>query len=81
MKTGCHIHLSHLNVPAERKRGSAMSAGHGHDHLTEHGRGDSRCGPSLARRARRRAGVAVALTFGYALVEVLGGLWSGSLAL
>jgi cobalt-zinc-cadmium efflux system protein len=41
---------------------------HGHDH-------------SHARRGSRALGLAVALTAGYAVVELLGGLWSGSLAL
>ena len=58
-----------------------MSAGHPHDHLTEHGRGDSHYGHRSPAARGNALGIAVALTFGYALVEVIGGLWSGSLAL
>ena len=58
-----------------------MSAGHSHDHLTEHGRGDSHYGHRSPAARGNALGIAVALTFGYAIVEVIGGLWSGSLAL
>jgi cobalt-zinc-cadmium efflux system protein len=58
-----------------------MGAGHQHDHLTEHGRGDSHYGHRSPAARGNALAVAVALTFGYALVEVVGGLWSGSLAL
>ena len=58
-----------------------MSAGHGHDHLNEHGRGDSQYGHRSPAARSNALGIAVGLTFGYALVEVVGGLWSGSLAL
>src|SRR5512143_2204681 len=58
-----------------------MRAGHGHDHLKEHGRGDSHYGHRSPATRGNALAVAVALTFGYALIEVAGGLWSGSLAL
>ena len=58
-----------------------MSAGHSHDHLTEHGRGDSHYGHRSPAARGNALGIAVALSFGYALIEVFGGLWSGSLAL
>jgi len=58
-----------------------MSAGHSHDHLSEHGRGDSGYGHRSPAARSNALGIAVALTLGYALVEVVGGLWSGSLAL
>ena len=49
----------------------AQGGAHGHAHADAHRHGGS----------TRVLGVAVALTFGYALIEVVGGLWSGSLAL
>jgi cobalt-zinc-cadmium efflux system protein len=54
---------------------------HGHSHLGDHGDGDSAYGHSSRPGGTRPLAIAVALTFGYALVEVAGGLWSGSLAL
>ena len=60
-----------------------MNAAHQHDHdeLSAHHRGDS----SYTHRARAAGGrtlsIAVALTLGFAFVELIGGLWSGSLAL
>ena len=63
-----------------------MDAAHpDHDHdpkrLSAHHHGDS----SYTHRARaagaRTLGIAVALTLGFALIEAIGGLWSGSLAL
>ncbi len=54
---------------------------HDHDHLNAHHRGDS----SYTHRARAAGGrtltVAVGLTVGFAGVELVAGLWSGSLAL
>lgn len=58
-----------------------MSAGHHHDHLSAHGRGDGHYGHQSPQARGNALAIAVALTFGYALVEVFGGLWSGSLAL
>ena len=61
-----------------------MNATHHHHHhhaLSEHHRGDS----SYTHRARAAGGrtltIAVLLTLGFAFIELLGGLWSGSLAL
>jgi cobalt-zinc-cadmium efflux system protein len=54
---------------------------HGHSHLSAHGRGDSTYTHRSPAARGNALAVAVALTFGYALVEVIGGLWSGSLAL
>ena len=60
-----------------------MSAAHhhDHDHLSAHHRGDS----SYSHRARASGGktltIAVVLTLGFAVVELIGGLWAGSLAL
>ena len=60
-----------------------MSAAHHHDHrgLSAHHHGDS----SYTHRARAAGGrtlaIAVALTLGFAVIELIGGLWSGSLAL
>lgn len=58
-----------------------MSAGHGQDGLAAHERGDGRYEHRSSAAGSRALAFAVALTFGYALVEVAGGLWSGSLAL
>jgi len=61
----------------------AVNPTHHHHHhaLSEHQRGDS----TYTHRARAAGGrtltIAVLLTFGFAFVELLGGLWSGSLAL
>ncbi|MEP6608452.1 MAG: cation diffusion facilitator family transporter [Burkholderiaceae bacterium] len=59
-----------------------MNATHQHHHaLSAHQRGDS----SYTHRARATSGraltIAVLLTLGFAAVELIGGLWSGSLAL
>jgi cobalt-zinc-cadmium efflux system protein len=58
-----------------------MSADHEHDGLAAHERGDGHYTHRAASTGGRALGISVALTFGYALVEVAGGLWSGSLAL
>ncbi len=60
---------------------SADHHDHRHDHLSAHGRGDSRYGHRAGPARGNALAIAVALTFGYALIEALGGLWSGSLAL
>jgi cobalt-zinc-cadmium efflux system protein len=52
-----------------------------HSHLGEHQDGDSAYGHHSHTGGTRPLAIAVVLTFGYALVEVAGGLWSGSLAL
>ena len=68
---------------------------HGHSHahsapsgprdpeagFSEHHHGDSRTGHHAESSGSRPLVVAVALTGAYALVELIGGLWSGSLAL
>ncbi len=56
---------------------------HGHPAhgFSEHGHGDSRHAHHSEASTSRPLVVAVALTTGYALVELIGGLWSGSLAL
>ena len=58
-----------------------MGADHQHSHLTAHERGDSHYGHRSPMARGNALAFAVALTFGYALVEVIGGVWSGSLAL
>jgi cobalt-zinc-cadmium efflux system protein len=64
--------------------GEAVTAVHHHHHhadLSAHHRGDS----GYTHRARAAGGrtltVAVALTLGFAFIELFAGLWSGSLAL
>jgi cobalt-zinc-cadmium efflux system protein len=70
-----------------------MGAGH-HDHehpeglqagpeeqLAAHQRGDSQYNHRSQTTSSRPLAIAVVLTFGYAIVEVIGGIWSGSLAL
>ena len=47
---------------------------HGHDHGHGHGHGHDRVAPS-------RLGVVLGLQFSYLLVELVGGWWTGSLAL
>jgi cobalt-zinc-cadmium efflux system protein len=55
---------------------------HGQEHrFSEHRHGDSRHDHHLTTSGSRPLVIAVALTAGYALVELAGGLWSGSLAL
>ena len=49
--------------------------------FSDHGHGDSRHSHHLVTSGSRPLVIAVALTTGYALVELAGGLWSGSLAL
>lgn len=54
---------------------------HGHGHLGHHHDGDSAYTHQSRPHGAGPLAVAVALTIGYALVELIGGLWSGSLAL
>lgn len=54
---------------------------HDHDHLHAHGRGDSHHGHSARAVSSRVLWGAVLLTGGFAVVEAVGGWWSGSLAL
>ena len=49
--------------------------------LHAHQRGDSRYTHRAPASGGRALGIAVSLTLSYALVELIGGLWSGSLAL
>ncbi|MGH6610219.1 MAG: cation diffusion facilitator family transporter [Burkholderiaceae bacterium] len=60
-----------------------MGAGHHHDYdkLSAHHRGDSSYTHRARASGRFTLGVAVALTLGFAFIEAIGGLWSGSLAL
>jgi len=59
-----------------------MSAGHGgHSTLGAHERGDSHYTHQSRPHGAVPLATAVGLTLAYALVEVVGGLWSGSLAL
>ena len=51
------------------------------NHLGEHHEGDSAYTHQSRAAGSRPLAVAVALTAGYAVVELIGGLWSGSLAL
>ncbi len=54
---------------------------HSHDHLHAHGHGDSKHSHDARAVGGRVLLGAVLLTGGFALVELIGGLWSGSLAL
>jgi len=60
-----------------------MGAGHhsDHDRFASHGHGDSAYSHQSRPHGARPLAIAVALTLGYALIELVGGLWSGSLAL
>jgi cobalt-zinc-cadmium efflux system protein len=58
-----------------------MSHHAGHNHFGEHEHGDSGYTHQSQPHGARPLAVAVALTLGYAFVELAGGLWSGSLAL
>jgi cobalt-zinc-cadmium efflux system protein len=49
--------------------------------FSEHREGDSLHGHQAEPASSRALAIAVAVTAGYALVELIGGLWSGSLAL
>jgi cobalt-zinc-cadmium efflux system protein len=51
------------------------------NHFAEHEHGDSAYTHQARTHGARPLAIAVALTLGYAFVEVIGGLWSGSLAL
>jgi cobalt-zinc-cadmium efflux system protein len=61
-------------MSAERDRG-------GDDRFARHERGDSDYTHQSHAASARPLAIAVVLTLGYALVELAGGLWSGSLAL
>lgn len=52
-----------------------------HNHFGGHERGDSTWTHQSRPHGARPLAIAVALTFGYAVIELFGGLWSGSLAL
>jgi cobalt-zinc-cadmium efflux system protein len=54
---------------------------HGGSHLGHHHEGDSSYTHQSRPTGAGPLGLAVALTLGYALIELVGGLWSGSLAL
>jgi cobalt-zinc-cadmium efflux system protein len=58
-----------------------MSAGHELHGLGAHEHGDSSYTHQARAGATRPLAIAVGLTLGYALIELLGGLWAGSLAL
>jgi cobalt-zinc-cadmium efflux system protein len=61
-----------------------MSAAHQHqeeNHFGEHERGDSAYTHQSRPHGARPLAIAVGLTISYALIELVGGLWSGSLAL
>ncbi|MEW5879303.1 MAG: cation diffusion facilitator family transporter [Pseudomonadota bacterium] len=51
------------------------------NHFGEHEHGDSAYTHQARPRGAQPLAIAVALTLGYAFIEVIGGLWSGSLAL
>jgi cobalt-zinc-cadmium efflux system protein len=51
------------------------------NHLGHHDEGDSSYTHQSRTHGARPLAIAVALTLGYALIELIGGLWSGSLAL
>ena len=53
----------------------------GHQHLSHHHEGDSEYRHRAQPHGARPLAIAVALTLGFAIIELLGGLWSGSLAL
>src|SRR5206468_2046847 len=64
--------------------GGNAHAGHAHSgpaHLGAHQHGDSEYGHRSTSHGSRALVIAVVLTGGYAIIELLGGLWSGSLAL
>jgi cobalt-zinc-cadmium efflux system protein len=54
---------------------------HDHHHLAAHAEGDSGYTHQARASGGRALALAVVLTTGFAVVEVIGGLWSGSLAL
>ncbi|HEU0204124.1 MAG TPA: cation transporter, partial [Burkholderiaceae bacterium] len=54
---------------------------HDTGHLAAHRHGDSSYTHQASPHGSRALGAAVAITGGYAIVELFGGLWSGSLAL
>lgn len=61
-----------------------MSAAHQHpeeNHFGEHERGDSDYTHQSRPHGARPLAIAVSLTLAYALIELAGGVWSGSLAL
>lgn len=58
-----------------------MSHGHGHHHDHDHGHGHAHLPSTDSADARKRVAIAALLTFAFMVVEVVGGLISGSLAL
>jgi cobalt-zinc-cadmium efflux system protein len=62
-------------------RAAAVGSRHDHADLAAHRRGDSTYTHRAKPAGARPLAIAVTLTLGFALVEAIGGLWSGSLAL
>lgn len=60
---------------------AAARGRHARTHAGSHHHGNGHPSHEATSGGTRALAIAVALTFGYALVEVAGGLWSGSLAL
>ncbi len=58
-----------------------MSHGHGHHHDHDHGHGHAHLPSTDSADARKRVAIAALLTFAFMVVEVVGGVISGSLAL
>lgn len=56
------------------RHGAADGHSHGHSHDHHHG-------PAVTQESERRIRFVLVLTFGYAILQAVGGWWSGSLAL
>lgn len=72
---------SNSKVSAAPENQSAPHSEHEHDRFASHGRGDSHYGHVSEKVKTSVLGFAVALTLGFSFLELLGGLWSNSLAL
>jgi cobalt-zinc-cadmium efflux system protein len=73
-----HDHAQPSDAASPSSTEAAHGHGHGHGHAHDHGHSHAHAHRGAGAR---RLGALLALVCAYILVEVLGGLWSGSLAL
>jgi cobalt-zinc-cadmium efflux system protein len=77
-----HAHEGHGHDHAPRARDAhARAHGHGHDHAHGHDEDHAHGLAELRRTPLRRLAIAFGITASFMLIEVIVGLWSGSLAL
>lgn len=79
-----HPHCDQHHGPLARdaaEHGHGHGHGHGHEHGAGHGHAHAHGHEHVSARSRRALGLCVALTLAMMAVEIVGGLWTGSLML